>query len=294
MPLITERTRRPARKTRPPKLTAPLKWHGGKVYLAPAIVALMPPHVHYVEAYGGGLRVLFERDPDDQRLWLPPHKGVSELVNDIDGDLMNFWAVLRDRELFPAFGRACQATPLGRPDFDLAGVWLETRTDLVDRAWALFVRARQSRAGSFKGFTSLTRNRLRRGVNGNVSEWIGAVDGLAAIHERLRPVVVENMPALDLIRREDSPGSLFYLDPPYLHETRSTKDAYRFEMNNRDHAELLDVLKAVKGKVMLSGYPSALYDTTLAGWNRRTFDKANHSAGGGSKRRMTECVWCNF
>jgi DNA adenine methylase len=90
-------------------------------------------------------------------------------------------------------------------------------------------------------------------------------------------------------------ATLFYLDPPYPHETRTAKSAYgRFEMSEADHRELLRVLLGVKGKVMLSGYPSPLYDTALAGWTRHTFDMPNHAAGGETKGRETEVLWCNF
>lgn len=275
----------------------PLKWHGGKHYLARRIVALMPPHLHYVEPFAGGLAVLLERDPNDPRLWAGGGSGaacVSEVANDLDGELVNFWRVLRHDELFPAFARAYAATPLSRQVFAEACEGRRVYTDPVGRAWAFFVRCRQSRAGTFKGFTSLTRSRTRRGVNGNASEWLGAVDGLAAVHARLRPVVLENMPALDLIRREDTPATLFYCDPPYLHETRASPDAYAHEMTGDDHRALLDLLRQVRGKVMLSGYRSGLYDAALAGWARHDFEVPNHAAGGPSKRRMTECLWCNF
>jgi DNA adenine methylase len=82
-------------------MNLPLKWHGGKNYLAKRIVELMPRHLHYVEPFLGGGAVLFARDPEDPDLWLAPHKGVSEVVNDIDKRLYNFWQVLRDPELFP-------------------------------------------------------------------------------------------------------------------------------------------------------------------------------------------------
>ena len=277
-------------------LTQPLKWHGGKKYLAPKIVALMPKHLHYVEPYFGGGAVLLERDPNDKSLWLSEKagsNGVSEVVGDIYGDLINFWRVLRCKELFQEFARAVQTTPMARAEFDLASEPVDA-ADPVMLAWSFFVRARQSRAGTFKGFTTLTRNRTRRGVNGNVSEWIGAVDGLAAIHARLQPVIIENIPALDLICREDTPHTLFYLDPPYLHETRAAKAAYAHEMGKADHADLLRLIGGVKGKVMLSGYRSDLYDAALAGWTRHEFDIANHAAGGNGKRRMVECLWCNF
>jgi DNA adenine methylase len=279
-----------------PHLTPPLKWHGGKHYLAPRFVALMPRHLHYAEPFAGGLAVLLERDPNDRRLWLSDRScqaGVSEVVNDVNGELMNFWAVLRDPGLFPEFRRRCEATPLSRDVFDLAG-GMRCEADPVTRAWAFFVRCRQSRAGTFKGFTSITRSRTRRCINGNASEWMGAVEGLPAIHARLFPVVMENVPAVEFIRKEDTPDTLFYCDPPYLHETRATPDAYAHEMTEADHRELLDVLKGCAGKVMLSGYPSGLYDDALAGWNRHAFDLPNHAAGGKSKARETEVLWCNF
>jgi DNA adenine methylase len=270
-----------------------LKWHGGKYYLASRIIALMPRHIHYVEPYAGGLQVLLARDPTDERLWLPPHKGASEVANDLDGRLTNFWRVLRDGNLFPQFLRQVQAIPLSRPEWDAAHAH-EYGLDLVADAVAFFVDARQSRAGNRKGFTSLTRNRLRRGMNGNASEWLGAVDGLPDVHARLRTVVIENKPALDLIRSEDTDGTLFYCDPPYLHSTRTSTDAYAFEMTGADHRALLAALLKCRGKVMLSGYPARLYDEALAGWARHTFDLPNNAAGGASKGRETEVLWCNF
>jgi DNA adenine methylase len=144
------------------------------------------------------------------------------------------------------------------------------------------------------GFTALTRTRLRREMNGNVSEWIGCVDGLPAVHARLRRVVIENMDALELIRREDTAGTLFYCDPPYLHETRTATDVYDHEMTLEQHQAFLGVVMACKGKVMISGYAHELYDKALGGWWRHTFDLPNNAAGGGAKRRMTEVLWCNF
>jgi DNA adenine methylase len=262
-------------------------------------VGLMPPHLHYVEPFAGGLAVLLERDPNDKRLWVGEkggRAGVSEVVNDLNEELMNFWRVLQHGELFPEFCRACQVTPLGRRQFNTACDGQKVYTDPVGRAWAFFVRCRQSRAGTFKGFTNLTRSRTRRGINGNASEWLGAVEGLPAVHARLQPVVIENIDALKLIPREDTPDTLFFLDPPYLHETRATTDAYAYEMTAEQHVELLGTLAGLKGKWMLSGYPSKLYDSFFKDFphTRHEFDMPNHAAGGEEKRRMTECVWTNY
>jgi DNA adenine methylase len=279
-------------------LTAPLKWHGGKSYLARRIVALMPRHLHYVEPFAGGLAVLLERDPNDRRLWVSEDAnrgGVSEVVNDLNKELVNFWRVLREPEYFHEFHRRAQATPLSRVEFNDARDAHEFFGP-IDRALKFFIVCRQSRAGTFKGFTSLTRSRTRRGINGNASEWLGAVEGLPAVHARLLPVVVECMDAVELIRREDTPDTLFYCDPPYLHETRATTDAYAHEMTTEQHAELLGVLSNLKGKFMLSGYHSPLYDDEAAvhGWRLYEFDLPNHAAGGDSKRRMVECLWVNW
>jgi DNA adenine methylase len=135
-------------------------------------------------------------------------------------------------------------------------------------------------------------------MNGNVSEWLGAVDGLPAVHERLRRVaIVGPMPALEMIRKEDGPRALFYCDPPYLHETRATTGEYGpHEMSVKDHRDLLRTLGDVEGRFLLSGYRSELYDgaSERFGWNRHEFDLPNNASGGKAKRRMTECVWTNF
>jgi DNA adenine methylase len=267
------------------RLTLPLKWHGGKYYIAPEINDLMPPHLHYVEAYFGGGSVLLAHPAAGE--------GRSELLNDMNKALINFWRVLKSEASFSRFQRIVQAIPLSRDDWESSSEWMAD-ADPVVAAVGFFVRCRQSLAGRMKSFTSPTRTRLRRGMNGNVSEWLGAIEGLQAVHERLRRVFIENMDAMDLIRREDTAETLFYLDPPYPHETRTSTDVYHHEMALEQHKALLDLIRACKGKVMISGYRNNLYDQALADWWRHTFDLPNNAAGGGTKRRMTEVLWCSF
>jgi DNA adenine methylase len=131
-------------------------------------------------------------------------------------------------------------------------------------------------------------------MNEQASAWLNAVEGLPAVHNRLKRVAVLNHDALDVIRQQDGPGTLYYLDPPYLSETRTADDVYSHEMSLAQHAELLDTIRQCKGHVMLSGYPSVLYDTCLSSWTRHEFILPNQAAGGKQKRRMTEVVWCNF
>lgn len=265
------------------KLTPPLKWHGGKNYLAERIIALMPPHTHYVEPYFGGGAVLLNKDPE----------GISEVVNDINGDLINFWSVLQRPAEFAALRRLCEATPFSEAAFEEAS---QPTVNPVLRAYRFFIRCRQSRAGTFKDFATLSRNRTRRGMNEQASAWIGGVDGLPAVHARLRRVVILNQLAIEVIKSQDGPKTLYYCDPPYLHETRVVTDAYKFEMTDKQHEELLTVLAGISGKFLLSGYRSEMYDAAAVenGWVRHDFDLPNNAAGGDKKRRMTECVWCNF
>jgi DNA adenine methylase len=132
-------------------------------------------------------------------------------------------------------------------------------------------------------------------MNEQASAWLTAVDGLPAVHTRLRRVVILNRPAMDVIPQQDGPQTCFYLDPPYVPFTRVALDAYGLhEMSAADHEALLRLLLTVKGKVLLSGYRSGMYDEILQGWARHDFDLPNNAAGGGHKRRMTECLWLNY
>lgn len=266
----------------------PLKWHGGKHYLADRIIGLMPPHTHYVEPFAGGLAVLFRK----------PCDGVSEVVNDLHWDLVNFWSVLRSDELFPRFVRKAEATPFCQGEWDIAGADLEhaDELDAVDAALAFFVRYRQSRQGLGKCFATLSRNRTRRGMNEQVSSWLSAIEGLPEAHERLRRVVVLNGDALDVIRQQDGASTLFYCDPPYLHATRTATDAYEYELSDQGHSDLLSVLTLARGKFILSGYHSEKYDGWAARYGFRCVEVEidNKASGAAEKRSMTECLWMNF
>jgi DNA adenine methylase len=264
----------------------PLKWHGGKYYLAPKIVAMMPEHLHYVEPFAGGLSVLLSKDPH----------GVSEVVNDLHGDLTNFWNVMKGEREFARFQRIMEGTPFSELEW-LAAKEAMKDGDPVERAAAFFVFCRQSHSGKMVSFAALTRNRTRRDMNEQASAWLNAVEGLAEVHKRLKRVAILNRPATEVIEGQDGPNTLFYLDPPYMHETRSTIIEYgEHEMSTDDHVQLLDTLSQCKGKFMLSMYRHKLYDTYAERfhWHRVMFDLPNNAAGGDSKDRMTECVWMNF
>lgn len=239
------------------RIPSPLKYHGGKNYLARRIAAIFPPRctspnapkpddpgwVTFGEHFAGSLAALFANDPE----------GISEVVNDLYGHLTTFWQVLQDKRLFDEFARRCAVTPPSEATFKAAKQLLQgakTPSPLlsddmrVELAWAFFVVNRQSRQALGEDFATLTRNRTRRGMNELASAWLSAVDGLAEVHTRLQRVLILNRPAVASIRYVDGPRTLHYLDPPYYPSTRSSKQCYAYEMSERAHAILLQTLLA--------------------------------------------------
>lgn len=266
------------------KLKQPLKWHGGKSYLANWIMDQFPPHTHYAEPFAGGLAVLLRKECE----------GISEAVNDLDSELINFWEVLRGRDTFEEFYRMVECVPLGEPIFD-STLHMSSKTP-VERALVFFIRARQSRQGLQKDYTTPTR-RTRRGMNEQVSAWLTAVNGLPDIHQRLKRVEIRSVDAVEFISRYDHPNCCFYLDPPYVHETRSTTHEYReFEMSVEDHCRLLECLARIEGKFLLSGYRCQLYDDWSArhGFKRHEFEIDNKASSAKRKESKVECAWRNF
>jgi DNA adenine methylase len=265
----------------------PVPYFGGKITLAPRIAALLPAHEHYVEPYCGSLAVLLAKP-----------RSRMETVSDLDGQLMAFWRVLRDR---PAeLARACALTPHSRAEHDQA-YDLDGCGEL-ETARRVFVQLSQGRSGT----------RLRTGWRHYVDpagSWTGMpdyLDGYAgrilAAAERLAGVSLEAQPALELIHRYGrSPGVLLYVDPPYLGSTRNARTLrggehygrYAIEMpTEAEHRELAAALHGCAAAVVLSGYASSLYDAELyADWHRQTFPARTGQGDAGPNR--VEVVWSN-
>lgn len=278
------------------KAAHPLKWHGGKRYLAPWIIHHFPGrdrYTHYNEPFAGGLSVLFAHDAE----------GKSEAVNDLNADLTCFWRVLSDEQLAKQFIRRMSCIPLGNLVFEQSRSEAErpdVRTEVSDelaiqRACVFFVRYRQSRQGLGKDYCTPT-TRIRRGMNENVSAWLSAVDGLPEAFERLRRVEVRNMDAVKFIQQYDHEKALFYLDPPYIHETRVTTNDYEHEMTIDDHRQLLECLENIKGMFVLSGYENSLYSLYAAenGWRVDYCTIDNKASSKKSKEKKVESLWMNF
>lgn len=267
------------------KVTRPvLRYHGGKFRLAPWILSLFPPHRIYTEAFGGAAGVLIQKP-----------RAYSEVYNDLDGDVVNLFRVIRDPALRAHLVHDLVTTPYAREEFETA--WMPS-DDAVERARRLVVRAMMGfgSAGATKGTTGF-RIDTKREYETAQHTWAMYPHHLAAVGARLSGVLIEHRPAIEVILGHDTAQTLHYVDPPYMHETRcritgkGSARGYRHEMDLDDHVTLLDALQAVEGMVVLSGYASDLYDQMLRGWERRT-TTARISGGRGTALRE-EVVWLN-
>jgi len=257
-------------------------WYGGKFNHLGWLLPLLPKAHHYCEPFGGSAAVLLNRDPSP-----------VETYNDIDGELVNFFRVLRNEKdkLVEAIG----LTPFSREEFFLAVTDYGPHLTELERARRFFVRARQVRTGLAQtasiGRWANCKDTSRSGMSGVVSRWLGSVKDLPEIAERLLRVQIENRPAVEVIGLYDSPRTLFYCDPPYPHQARGDSNAYAFEMSDREHEELASVLRKAKGKVAVSGYRCDLMDQLYRGWrSEESAEKKCHSV----KQSRVEVLWMNF
>jgi len=257
-------------------------WYGGKFSHLDWLLPLLPQAHHYCEPFGGSAAVLLNRDPSP-----------VETYNDIDGEVVTFFRVLREQteELINAIG----LTPFSLEEFTIA--CSEPSQDLSDleRARRFYVRARQVRTGlaqtASPGRWAFCTATSRRGMAGAISRWRGGLGQMPPIAERLLRVQIENSPAIEVIRRYDSKQTLFYCDPPYPHESRGDAKAYGFEMTDEEHRQLAEVLHSVKGKVALSSYECALMDELYGEWNKvYAPQKKCHSV----KQYRQEVLWTNY
>ncbi len=259
-----------------------LRYHGGKFRIASWVVSHFPPHRVYVEPYGGAASVLLHKS-----------RAPGEIYNDLDGDVVNVFRVLRDPETAEELKRLCALTPFSREDFDLA---YEATDDPIERARRAVVR-------SFFGHGSSSRRKHRTGFRGKAyranqsgaNDWQTWPEAVPAFVERLRGVIIENRDALDVIRRHDAPDCLVYADPPYPMSTRTSVRcngdigrAYKHEMTDDDHCALAEVLHSCIGSVVVSGYHCELYHHLYHGWHF-----TERAALGDSGVRRIEVMWFN-
>jgi DNA adenine methylase len=259
----------------------PFAYFGGKTTLASRIVELLPAHGHYVEPYAGSLAVLLAKP-----------RSAMETVNDLDGYLMTFWRVLRDRT--EELVRVCTLTPHARGEHAIARQ-LDNHEDLdeLEIARRVWVGLTQGRSGTLR-HTGWRYFRDRAGSSiGMPGYLVGYIDRIVADAERLAGVSLECRPALEIIEKYGQhTDTLIYADPPYLASTRGWGNNYRVEMQQPDqHRELAEALRACHGPVVLSGYASPLYDDELfPDWHRV---EMKAFTGNGTTGSRTEVLWSN-
>ena len=252
-----------------------LRWHGGKWMLAPWIIGHFPSHRCYVEPYGGAASVLLRKP-----------RSHSETYNDLDGNVVGLFRVLRDAEMCADLICRLEHTPFARAEFEQACVPtscpLESARRLVIRSYMGF-----GSNGHNVATTTGFRRMSRQSGTSPSGQWRNYPASLAAVAERLRGVVIENRPALDVCAAADAADVLHYLDPPYFPATRSS-GTYAHEMTSDDHADMLDCIQRLKGFVVLSGYRCELYDEALSGWRR-----VDCAALADGAQPRTESLWLN-
>jgi DNA adenine methylase len=258
-------------------------WYGGKFSHLDWLLPLLPKCHHYCQPFAGSAAVLLNRPPSP-----------VETYNDLDGEVANFFCVCRDQG--EDLTRAIALTPFSREEFALACT-LDPDAPPLERARRFYVRARQVRTGLAQtasvGRWGNCKDTSRAGMSGIVSRFLGGVEMLPAIAERLLRVQIENRPAIDVIRLYDAPGTLFYCDPPYVHDTRGDANAYKYEMTDEQHAELAAALNTIKGNAAVSNYDCALMDRLYPAprWRKyRNGPRTNHA----TKGQRVEVLWTNY
>ncbi|MCY7484305.1 DNA adenine methylase [Paenibacillus alvei] len=247
-----------------------LHYPGSKWSLANWIISFMPEHETYLEPFFGSGAVLFSKE-----------RSRLETVNDIDGEIVNLFRVIRERP--DELAHVIRWTPHSRQEYYQS---YEPAVDDLERARRLVVRLWQGRGGKTAHRTGW-RSMIE--CNGPLpgKEWLSFPDKIHVVAERLQGVQIECQPTLELLPRYRRPNVVIYADPPYVHDTRTTS-SYRYEMKENDHAELLDALDSHPGPVLLSGYAHPLYDDRLRHWTRET--KKAKAEGGASRE---EVLWIN-
>lgn len=258
-------------------------WYGGKFSHLDWLLPLLPQCHHYCEPFAGSAAILLNRAPSP-----------VETYNDLDGEVVNFFRACRDQG--EELSRAIALTPFSREEFALA-CKLDPEVSPLERARRFYVRARQVRTGLAQTATlgrwGNCKNTSRAGMSGIISRFLGGVAMLPEIAERLLRVQIENRPACDVIRLYDSPQTLFYCDPPYVHHTRGDAKAYKYEMSDAQHAELAVVLNRVRGKAAVSNYDCDLMNDLYPSPRWRKFVSGpytNHA----TKGQRVEVLWTNY
>ncbi|MEM4360444.1 MAG: DNA adenine methylase [Candidatus Bilamarchaeaceae archaeon] len=257
------------------RLRSPIGYYGGKGNLAPLLSCLVPDGGKpYAEPYAGGASLFFYRDP-----------APVEALNDINELVVNLFRCFQDRNTFEDLRHRISYTPYAKAEFARALEIIKkpNEADRVTLAWATFVAFNLTMSGKVKDAlpSNWSRNFLvRQGVAGTINRWLMRLAALDAWRWRLMLVQIDQRDALEFIRYWDNKDAVFYIDPPYHHDTRAEKDCYGYEVDDEHHRQLVEVLLDLKGAAVLSCYMHPVYEPLIdSGWQRIDIPTACHAAG---------------
>lgn len=245
---------------------------GGKFKVRDWVIEHLPEHEIYVEPFGGAASVLMGKP-----------RAHREIYNDLNSEIVNVFKVLRDPKLARTLEHQIKLTPFSREEMKAAKLpdpdpLEQARRTIVS---AFMCRSRQEGDGSGMRYSKVANSPKEK-------DWATYADHMHEFTERLRGVLIENKPATEVIADWDGPKTLFYCDPPYIHESRKDRRLYKHEMSDAAHELLLSVLRDLKGMVVLSGYDSEVYAKHLVGWS-----KVHKETNTSTHRRVTEVLWIN-
>ncbi len=249
-----------------------LRYHGGKKMLAPWIISHFGPHETYCEPFGGAASVLLAKP-----------RAKFEVYNDLNTEIVNFFQVLRDHAA--EFERVVRLTPFAREEF--YGSY-EPCDDPIEKARRTVARSFMGHGSSavLRNSSSGFRGRGRRSNTPAQVNWMNYADHIESLAARMRGVVIENIDAIDCLRKHDAADTLHYVDPPYMHGERNRRHRYEYELNEEQHAELATALHTLEGQIILSGYRTPLYDELYRDWlriDKTVLDDASN--------QRTESIW---
>lgn len=263
---------------------SPLRWYGSLNGYASRIVRLFPKHDCYCEVFGGSAAILLSKTPSE-----------IECYNDIDGNLVGLWRVLREPRLRRRLTEMVEMTPFSREVLRDCLSGQRDSDDTVKRAWSFLVTCNQARNGRGVNESDWAYNRSRG--SGNRNAWAKLPQRLAEVGQRLKRVQIENLPCEDILRRYDSRDTLFLLDPPFLPGVRASGVRYTHDCKRDDHIRLLRIARGLKAMVAACGYRSDLYDEMLDGWRRTDFRGKSYAGPRTRGRKLPErvlSVWTNY
>lgn len=312
--------------TRQSRARSPIPWFGGKQKLADDIIAFFPAHDSYIEAFGGGASVLLSKPPVTLEIYNDRDGGLVLFFRVLRDQPEKLVPLLELTPYSRGEWQICRET-WQDPDLDeveRARRWFVVASQsfggMVARAregWSSGSRSasdtqKLTNAGGPAGWKSdRTPDQGPNGERHHGRGWGGErlgrmhlsraastanrVDHIWKFVERLRLVQIENLEWRVCLERYDSPSALFYLDPPYIPETRRA-GGYNHELSFEDHVDLIDRVLALQGCAIVSGYDHELYRRleTEGGYTRTEFSvwaSAGKRTAGNARDRRTECLW---